>query len=57
MDQVDDFAADLMQRLRAGDEDAMRQVFARYCERLGCSLRQIERRLHLVRKIWEHVHE
>jgi hypothetical protein len=24
---------------------------------LGCSLRQIERRLHLVRKVWEHVHE
>lgn len=26
-------------------------------ECLGCSLRHIERRLHLVRKIWKHVHE
>jgi DNA-directed RNA polymerase specialized sigma24 family protein len=26
-------------------------------ERLGVSLRMVERRLQLVRKIWEHVHE
>ncbi len=26
-------------------------------QRLGCSLRMVERRLQLVRKIWEHVHE
>lgn len=34
MDQVDDSAVNLMQRLRAGDEDAMRQIFARYYDRL-----------------------